>query len=326
MMALALEATNIEGGYELPSNFLKAVDRCSLTAHEGEILGIAGESACGKSTFAHLIMGYAKPPLKLVSGKSIICGIDGYSLKWKERKTRLWGRTISMIPQASMNALNPVKKIRDVVSDVFKEKSANPPQKREMLRIATERFAEVGLDQTALDMYSIELSGGMKQRAVIAISTLLGPSVLIADEPTSALDVSTQRMLLELLYGLVEKGIVKTLIFISHDIATLRQICNRTCIMYAGKIVEISDTESIIGRPSHPYTQGLMGAVVSVDVSLREVGLKGIPGAPPNLLDPPRGCRFHPRCPHVMPVCREDEPPLERLRNETYSACWLHVK
>jgi len=324
-MSLVLEARHIEGGYNLGAGFLKAVDNCDLYAYEGEIVGVAGESGCGKSTLAKLIMGFTKPPLKLVGGKSIVDGIDIYGLSWKERRS-LWGKVVTMIPQASMNALNPTKRIRDIIFDVVKEKFPIPPSKSEVLDMAKKRFEEIGLDPVALSMYPIELSGGMKQRAVIAVSTLLNPSFLIADEPTSALDVSTQKLLLELLYTLVRKKIVKTLIFISHDIVTLRQICDKMCIMYAGEILEISDTEAIMNRPLHPYTKGLMESVISLSPSIRKTTLKGIPGAPPNLLNPPSGCRFHPRCPYAMPVCRKKEPSLRKVEEGRFVACWLHLR
>ncbi|MCD6537813.1 ABC transporter ATP-binding protein [Candidatus Bathyarchaeota archaeon] len=324
-MSLVLDARHIEGGYDLGSGFLKAVDDCSLYAYEGEMLGVAGESGCGKSTLAKLIMGLTKPPLRLVKGKSIIDDIDVYKLSWKERKKILWGKVVTMIPQASMNALNPTKKIKDVVFDVVREKYSTPPSKSEILDMAKKRFDEIGLDPVALDMYPIELSGGMKQRAIIAISTLLNPSFLIADEPTSALDVSTQKLLLELLYMLIKRNIVKTLIFISHDIATLRQICDKMCIMYAGKILEISDTEDVINRPLHPYTERLMESVIPLIPSIRKKTLKGIPGAPPNLLNPPSGCRFHPRCRYAMPLCKEKEPPLREAKKGRFVSCWLHL-
>ena len=324
-MGLILKAENIKGGYELGSAFLKAVDGCSLYVNEGEIMGLAGESGCGKSTFAKLVMGYAKPPLKFTDGRSIIDGVDVYGLPWKDRRARLWGRVVAMIPQASMNALNPTKKIKDLILDVFKEKYPHSPSKEEVMKKATNRFEEIGLDSRVLNMYPIELSGGMRQRVVIAISTLLNPSLLIADEPTSALDVSTQKLLLELLYTLVRRSIVKALLFISHDIATLRQICNKMCIMYAGKVVEIGCTEDVIRKPLHPYTQGLINSVISLDPSARNTVLTGIPGSPPNLLNPPPGCRFHPRCPHATPICREREPPLLEVKKGTYVACWLYV-
>ena len=308
---------NLRGGYELPSGFVRAVDGCSLIAYDNEIVGIVGESGCGKSTFATLIIGYVKPPLKIINGTSIIDNVDIYQLSWKERREKVWGRLVSIIPQYSM-------KIKDLIFDVMKEKY-NSLSKTEILKIAKNRFEELGLSDRVLEMYPIELSGGMKQRAVIAISTLLNPKLLIADEPTSALDVSTQKRLLQLLYDLVRrKHIVHTLIFISHDIATLRQICDKLCIMYAGKIVEIGTTDAIINNPLHPYTQGLISSVVTIDPSLRKKTLKGIPGRPPNLIHPPSGCRFHPRCPYAMPLCHKKEPPLIDAGKGRYVACWLY--
>ena len=326
-MKKILEVQKIRGGYETPYGFVRAVDGCSLVAYEGEILGIAGESGCGKSTFAHLIIGYVKPPLKVLEGTSIIDNTDIYKLSWTERRTKVWGRLVSVIPQYSMNSLNPTKRIKDLVLDVIREKYRTPPPKDKIIEMARVRFEELGLSDKVLDMYPIELSGGMKQRAVIAISTLLNPKLLIADEPTSALDVSTQKRLLQLLYNLVRrKNIVRTLIMISHDIATLRQICDRMCIMYAGKIVELASTEDIINYPLHPYTKGLINSVVSVEPSLRKKVLKGIPGAPPNLINPPPGCRFHPRCPNALPICYKKEPPLVEINERRYVACWLYAE
>lgn len=174
--------------------------------------------------------------------------------------------------------------------------------------------------------YPFELSGGMRQRAVIAIATILNPSLLIADEPTSALDVVNQKVLLKVLMQMKRQGIVKSIIFITHDIATVRQIADRMIIMYAGKIVEFAPVESLLEKPLHPYTQGLFNSVLTPEPEVKKRGITSIPGAPPNLINPPSGCRFHPRCPHAMDVCKEKEPPLTEIEPGRRVACWLYME
>ena len=323
-MKKVVNVVNLRGGYETPLGFVRAVDGCSLEVYEREIVGIAGESGCGKSTFARLMIGYVKPPAYVINGTSIIGDINVYSLPWEERRRRLWGVKVSLIPQYSMNALNPTKKIRDIIVDVVRERKGKSISSREALAMAKARLEELGLSEEVLNMYPIELSGGMKQRTVIAISTLLNPLLLIADEPTSALDVSTQKLLLFLLYELVKRrGIVETLIFISHDIATLRQICDRLYIMYAGRIVEVGGIEEVLKNPLHPYTKGLIRAVISLQPEVRGITLRGIPGSPPDLINPPKGCRFAPRCPSAKDKCKE-EPPLINVGGRRLVACWLY--
>jgi len=317
-----LKAIDVRGYYKTIRGYVKAVDGCSLTVHEGAIIGLAGESGSGKSTLGKLIIGYSKPPLRFISGRVEVDGISIYNLSWSERR-KVWGSLATMIPQYSMNSLNPVIKISDFIVDTLKQHLKDISRK-DILEKAIQRFNELQLSPSVLNMYPFELSGGMKQRVVIVASTLLNPSVIVADEPTSALDVSTQRALLELLYKIVKQRIVKSMIIISHDIATLYQISNYFHIMYAGKIVESSSTEELINEPLHPYTKILIGAITTPEPITRKKKLVSVAGAPPNLLNPPTGCRFYHRCPYATEKCKRDEPPLLEVKPGRFVACWLY--
>jgi len=318
---MLLRAINLKGGYEIRSGFVKAVDGCSLTLSEGEILGIIGESGCGKTTLGKLLMGFTMPPLKLLSGKVLISDIDLYSYDLENRR-RFWGSLISMVPQYSMNALNPTIKIKDFIYDFLKQHKRDITRE-EALEIASVRLKSLNLSPSVLDMYPFELSGGMKQRVVIMISSLLNPKILICDEPTSALDVSTQRVLLELLYNMVKlEKIVSSMIIISHDVAAISQICDTLYVMYAGKIVEKGPLDEVLEEPLHPYTKALISCVLTPEERIRRSRITGLKGAPPNLLNPPAHCRFAARCPLAFSKCKQAEPPLMRIGNREV-ACWL---
>jgi len=316
-----LKAVNLEGGYEVRAGLVKAVDKCSLTLSEGEILGIIGESGCGKSTLGKLLMGFTKPPLKLINGRVLIGEIDIYSYDLEERR-RFWGSLISMVPQYSMNALNPTMKIGDFIYDFLKQHRRDITRE-EALEMASTRLKSLNLSPDVLDMYPFELSGGMRQRVVIMISALLNPKILICDEPTSALDVSTQRVLLELLYNMVKvEKIVDSMIIISHDVAAISQICDALYVMYAGKIVEKGPLEEVLEEPLHPYTRALISCVLTPEERIRKSRITGLKGAPPDLLNPPAHCRFAARCPLAFDKCRQAEPPLLKV-GEREVACWL---
>ena len=316
-----LEASNVSGDYVLPESTVHAVEKCSLTMRRGDVVGLAGESGCGKSTFGKLLLGYNKPPLRLSSGSVKVDGVDIYSMGSKERSQKVWGTKISRVPQYSMNSLTPVDKIKKIVKDFMQSKNPGISE-RESASIARKQFEEVGLDADILERYSFELSGGMKQRAVIVISLLLNPSVLIADEPTTALDVSTQRRLIEFMYNLIKKGIIPSMIFISHDIATLKQICDYMCIMYAGEMVESGRMVDVINDPLHPYTKLLINTVPSISPETKKTKLKDIPGFPPDLREPIKGCRFYERCSSAKDVCKEKPPYAEAGRGRLVR-CWL---
>jgi peptide/nickel transport system ATP-binding protein len=228
-----------------------------------------------------------------------------------------------------MDSLNPVKRIRDFIMDVMRERTGKKPSKEEVLKMAGDHLEKLGLDRRVLDRYPHELSGGMKQRVVIGISTLWNPKLLVIDEPTSALDVTTQRLVIKSLVNLKKAGIIQSMLFISHDITVLGELCGRCAVMYGGKIVEIGSMNSILENSLHPYTRALISSVVSYDPTrMGKGGLTSIPGAPPDLRDPPPGCRFHPRCPFVMDICKTNEPPLKEpslkaVENRGEVACWL---
>jgi len=281
-----------------------AVDSVSLQLKEREILGIAGESGCGKSTLALSLMGFYFPPLNFKSGSIKIDGVDIMKLEYENLRTQVLGKKIAYIPQAAMNALNPTRKIIRFIEDIIKEH--NPElSKGQVYKMASKRFESLNLPQRVLTSFPNELSGGMKQRTVIAISTILNPKILIADEPTSALDVTSQKIVIKLLKDLLDKGFVSSIIFITHELPLLRHIADVILIMYAGEIVESGKSNDVIFDPIHPYSKALMGAIIVPEEDMKNRELVGIPGAPPNLANIQIGCRFADRCSFAKSECRK---------------------
>jgi peptide/nickel transport system ATP-binding protein len=280
-----------------------AVDHVSLKVEEGQSLGIAGESGCGKSTLALSLMGYYFAPLHYTSGEIIIDGKNISGMNPDDIRKSVLGTEISYIPQAAMNALNPTQKIINFIEDVV---GAHNPYatKKEVYDLARGCFENLGLPAEVLQKYPVELSGGMKQRTVIAISVILFPKVLIADEPSSALDVTSQKMVIKMLRDLMEDGYIKSMIFITHELPLLYNVTSDIMVMYAGQIVEQANAKQAVFDPLHPYAKGLMGSIIVPEKGLRDVKLTAIPGVPPNLKNPPSGCRFAERCKYVRPECR----------------------
>ena len=319
-----LNAENIKAYYKLLDGDVRAVEDVTFSLLKREVLGIAGESGCGKSTLAATLSTIILPPLRLVEGKLLTeNGEDVFKLPERTLRREIRGKYIALVPQSAMNALNPTRRIRDLIIDAV---SAHYPRiaREDVLKNAAQRFEELGLPSRVLESYSFELSGGMKQRTVIAISSLLDPKVLIADEPTSALDVSTQKTVLSLLLNLRKRGIVQSIVFITHDIAVLRQIADRIVVMYAGMIVEIGGMKDTIFNPLHPYSKGLMSTVIVPEPEIRRRALTAIPGAPPNLRNPPIGCRFHPRCALSSSKCGQEVPTLVTVDRRAVR-CWLYA-
>ena len=301
-----------------------AVDGVSLKIEEGKSLGIAGESGCGKSTLALSLMGYYFAPLHYMSGDIIIDGKNISGMKADDVRKNILGNEIAYIPQAAMNALNPTKKIIRFVEDVIHAHDPNV-SKKDIYDLTRERFEVLGLPKEVLDRYSVELSGGMKQRTVIAISTILSPKVLIADEPSSALDVTSQKMVIKMLRDMMEKGIIKSMIFITHELPLLYNVTDDIMVMYAGQIVECGSAKQMIFDPIHPYSKGLMGSIIVPEAGTRENKLASIPGTPPNLKKPPAGCRFAARCKYVTPVCVGMETPIKNFENGREYRCTRSV-
>ena len=286
-----------------------AVDHVSLKVEEGKSLGIAGESGCGKSTLALSLMGYYFPPLYYTSGEIIIDGQNISGMDPDEVRKAILGKEIAYIPQSAMNALNPTQRIINFIQDVIQ---AHKPYvtKKEIYEQAKSLFQVLGLPAEVLNKYPVELSGGMKQRTVIAISVILSPQILIADEPSSALDVTSQKMVIKMLRNLMDNGFIKSMIFITHELPLLYNVTDDIMVMYAGQIVEKAGAHEMVFTPLHPYSQGLMGSIMVPESGLREVKLTAIPGVPPNLKNPPSGCRFAERCKYVMPECRVGPIPM----------------
>ena len=286
-----------------------AVDHVSLKIEEGKTLGIAGESGCGKSTLALSLMGYYFPPLHYTSGEIIIDGRSITGMKPDDIRKSILGTEIAYIPQSAMNALNPTRKIINFIEDVIQ--AHDPAENKKYIRtLATASFKVLGLPPEVLEKYPVELSGGMKQRTVIAVSVILSPKILIADEPSSALDVTSQKMVIKMLKGLMENGFVNSLIFITHERPLLYNVTDDIMVMYAGQIVEKASAKEAVFDPLHPYSKGLMGSIIVPERGVRDVKLTAIPGVPPNLKDPPAGCRFAERCKYVRPDCRVTSVPL----------------
>lgn len=313
---MALTTDDLRIYYQTLKGDVKALDGASFTLKDGEIMGLAGESGCGKSTLAKSLI-LLKPPMKYVGGQ---VKLDGEELPiWDDDKMNDFRyKNVSIIPQYAMNAMNPTRKIGKMIKELLKSRGVAYKKKRDEL---FHRLDLVDLSGDVLSMYPIELSGGMKQRMVMVISSLLDPSLLMADEITSALDVSCQKAVSEMLVEFRDKGIIKSLIFITHDISILYQIADTITVMYAGKLVERAPTEEITGSPLHPYTKLLISSLPKIGAKYTEEKLKGIPGKPPELLEPPQGCRFKHRCPDRMDKC-DDEPPLKEVSPDHKVACW----
>ena len=295
-MSAILEVRNLVTYYKTRMNErICSVDNVSFALEEGKSLGIAGESGCGKSTLAMSVMGYYFPPLNYESGNIIIDGKEITGLEPDVIRRTVLGTDIAYIPQAAMNALNPTRKIIKFLEDVLKAHGTDLT-KKEIYDMARERFAILNLPEKVLNQYAVELSGGMKQRTVIAISTILSPKVLIADEPSSALDVSSQKIVIRLLHDLMEKGIVRAMLFITHELPLLFNVTDDIMVMYAGEIVERGTAKEMVFDPIMPYSKGLMNSIIVPEEGTRGHVLQAIPGAPPNLKLKQEGCRFLERC------------------------------
>ena len=286
-----------------------SVDHVSLDIEEGKSLGIAGESGCGKSTLALSLMGYYFAPLHYTSGSIVVDGKDITGLDPDLVRKTVLGSDVAYIPQAAMNALNPTRKVGKFIEDVIQAHELKM-DKKEIREMAEQRFALLGLPVDALDKHSVELSGGMRQRVVIAVSTILNPKVLIADEPSSALDVTSQKMVIKMMKDMMARGLVKSMIFITHELPLLYNVTDDIMVMYAGQIVERGSAHQMVFDPIHPYSRGLMRSILVPEEGTRDVKLTAIPGTPPNLKHPPAGCRFAERCRYATPACRYNQPPL----------------
>jgi peptide/nickel transport system ATP-binding protein len=302
--------------YRTLAGDVRALDGVSFGVADGEVMGLAGESGCGKSTLGTSLV-RLDGRMRFVGGR---VELDGVELPiWDEAAMDTFRfRAISIVPQYAMSALNPTRKVGRLVREFLRARGVDPDEVEPELE---RRLALVGLPTSVLDRYPIELSGGMKQRMVIVLSSLLDPSLLIADEVTSALDVSTQKAVARTLVELRDRGLVKSLIVITHDLSILAQIADSILVMYAGKLAERAPTATILERPRHPYTRLLLESLPEVGVRFADRRLSGIPGAPPPLIEPPAGCRFRDRCPLAGPEC-EAEPPFVELQSGHWVACW----
>lgn len=295
--------------YQTLRGRVKALDGTDFEIRRGEIVGMAGESGCGKTTFGKSLI-LRKKPMIHIGGAARLAGEDLMSLPAEQMKRRRFSR-ISIIPQAAMDSFSPTRTIRRFIADLVAEHGIKP--NGQFFDKVRERFRFVNLDVSVLDRFPIELSGGMKQRVLMVISTLLNPDLLIADEITSALDVTSQRFVSNLLTGFRDREIVGSIIFITHDLSILYQIADRIIVMYAGQVAEIADTDTIIELPRHPYTQALIRSLPQIGVQYRDERLRGIEGVPPKLLEIEDGCRFHYRCPYATELCRHQNPPQEEV-------------
>jgi peptide/nickel transport system ATP-binding protein len=313
---MSLQVENLKVYYQTLHGDAQALDGATFTVGDGEIMGLAGESGCGKTTLGHSLIRLS-PPMKFVEGH---VQLDNEELPiWDMgRMNDFRFKKISIIPQYAMNAMNPTRKIGKMIAELIGSRNVDykgtlPELKR--------RLDLVKLPHDVLNMYPIELSGGMKQRMVMVISTLMNPSLLIADEITSALDVSSQKAVAEMLVEFRNQECCNSAIVITHDMSILYQIADSIMIMYAGQLAEKASTEVIIHSPRHPYTKLLISSLPEIGVKYSEKRLEGIPGKPPLLLNPPTGCRFRERCPVAFEKCLE-EPPFIEIEKNHYVACW----
>jgi peptide/nickel transport system ATP-binding protein len=314
--AQILKVRDLTVEYTSPRGPVVAVENVSLEVDAGEFVSIVGESGCGKSTLLFAIAQLLSPPAFITAGSVLFKGEDLVTMSEKRLNSLRW-RDLSVVMQSAMNALNPVKSIGMQFRDAI---NAHGDQS-----VSTERPTEVmelvGIDPIHLKSYPHQLSGGMRQRAMIAMALLFTPDLIVMDEPTSALDVVAQRSLMVQIKEL-QRQLGFAVIFVTHDMSLVSHFSERLLVMYAGQLVEVGDTRQVFDRPAHPYSRGLLDAFPSIRGP--RIRLSGIPGAPPDLSAPPSGCRFHPRCPEVFDECAILEPDLYDL-GRSQARCLLHA-
>ena len=313
-----LEVQHLVVEYLTPRGPARAVDDVNFILRQGEVFGLAGESGCGKSTVAHAILRLIKEPGRISGGQIRFAGQNLNDLSPTQLQQFRWRRA-SIVFQSAMNALNPVMTLGDQIIDAIL--AHERLHKKAALARAADLFTLVGIEPRRLRSFPHELSGGMRQRAVIAMALALQPELVILDEPTTALDVVVQRDILQQIQDL-QARFGFSILFITHDLSLLVEFSTRIAIMYAGRIIDLAPARDLFEHPRHPYTVGLMNSFPSIHGDRR--ALQGIPGTPPDLVSPPAGCRFAPRCPRVMARCTVDDPPLRAVAPDYLTACHLY--
>lgn len=314
-----LRIEDLEVHYATRAGVVKAVDRAGFEMERGETLGLVGESGCGKSTLGFSILRLVPPPGKIVGGDIIFAGED-LLRKDEEQMRGIRGSRISMIFQDPMTCLDPLQKVGDHIVETITTHDQGI-KRAEAWKRADEMLDRLGIDPSRLEDYPHQLSGGMRQRVMIALALILNSELVIADEPTTSLDVIVEAQILDLLKQL-KADYELTLILITHNMGVVAELADRVAVMYAAKLVEVAKALPLYEEPMHPYTQGLLRSIPNI--SLTEQVLATMPGSPPDLIKPPSGCRFHPRCPYVKDECKEIEPPMREVEGDHLVACHLY--
>jgi len=315
-----LQLDHVTTNYRTVRGWVRAAENVSFEIGQGEALGVVGESGCGKTTVALSILKILPRGGRIRKGKILFEGRDLVPLRDGEMRKIRWSG-ISIVFQGAMNAMNPVFKVGDQIIEAIRLHEHDVSRADARAR-AEALFEMVGVESSRLDNYPHEFSGGMRQRALIAMALACNPRLLIADEPGTALDVIVQAQVLRLLRDLKDK-LGLSMMMISHDLSIVAEVCEKIAVMYAGHVVEYGQVDAIFKEPLHPYTQGLLSAFPSIKGEKKK--MVSIPGQPPDLLSPPPGCPFNPRCPYVMDVCKTEFPELKKVGSgEHYVACYLH--
>ncbi|HUI71699.1 MAG TPA: ABC transporter ATP-binding protein [Spirochaetia bacterium] len=316
-----LRVNDISIQYPISIGVVRAVEGVSFTLADGEALGLVGESGCGKSTLGLSLLKLLRPPGRVTTGEILYRGTDVLGLD-RRSLLSLRGRSISMIFQNPLTSLNPLFTVERHFLETIHFHDPSMPRAQALSGVE-KMLATLGIERRRLREYPHQLSGGMRQRIMIGLALIMNPDILIADEPTTSLDVIVEAGFTELLTTL--RRVYKlSIILITHNLGLVAEIADRIAVMYAGKIMEIGRAEDIFARPLHPYTQGLINCVPNVQIEQKE--LVTMPGSPPDLVSPPTGCRFAPRCPKVMPVCRERQPELREHAEKHMAACWVYER
>lgn len=319
MIGGLLNVKNLIMYYRTTRGDVKAVDNVSFSLNRGETIAVIGESGCGKSSLAKSIIRLLPRNVSVYKGTILFNGINLMDLDEEEFRKKIRWSKITYVPQAALNSLNPVIKVGEqMIEPLLLNYKMD---KREALERASEALRRVGVSESFIDRYPFELSGGMKQRIIIAMALLTNPELIILDEPSSSLDVLTQANIMNILKG-IKRDVRLSMIFITHDISLSSELADKVAVMYAGQIIEFNTAEEFYSDPKHPYSQKLMDSVPTLRTDKK---LDFIPGSPPSLLNPPKGCRFAERCPFATERCSKD-PPTIYLDEEFYVKCWLYAR